>query len=38
MRTVLINRAGAPLDPKLSQPDHQISSLLALPALASRRE
>lgn len=37
MRTVLINRAGAPLDPKLPQPDHQISSLLELPALASRR-
>jgi 2-haloalkanoic acid dehalogenase type II len=36
MRTVLINRAGAPLDPKLPQPDHQISSLLELSALASR--
>jgi len=33
MRTVLINRSGAALDPKLPQPDHQISSLLEVSAL-----
>ncbi len=31
MGTVWINRAGAPLDPKLPTPDHQIRSLLELP-------
>jgi 2-haloalkanoic acid dehalogenase type II len=36
MRTVWINRAGAALDPALPQPDHQVRSLLELPALAGR--
>ena len=31
MRTVWINRGGAPLNPNLPSPDHQIRSLLELP-------
>jgi len=33
MRTVWINRSGAPPDPGLPTPDHQISSLLELPGI-----
>ena len=33
MRSVWINRSGAPLDPQLPSPDYQISSLLELTAV-----
>ena len=37
LRTVWINRAGAPINPQLPAPDFQITSLLELPGLISRR-